>query len=67
LVDRDAKHPENSAGKRPEHGWAKCDSEPAAIDQTGFLLAPQSFMAERFKILRTNLLYLWAKMRLDPF
>ena len=37
---------------------AKCESVPAAIDPNLVsLLAPQSFMAERFKILRTNLLY----------
>jgi len=37
---------------------AKCESVTAAIDPNLVsLLAPQSFMAERFKILRTNLLY----------
>jgi len=37
---------------------AESRSEPAAIDSNLVsLLAPQSFMAERFKILRTNLLY----------
>ena len=50
--------PKTAKENDPKTVGAKCESEPAAIDPNLVsLLAPQSFMAERFKILRTNLLY----------